>query len=325
VPRVTLSTAALTAALTMGFGLSASLAAADDWPHRTVRVITPFSAGTDSQLRVFAEPLAKRWKQSVVIENRPGAEGVIGVAAFTALRDDHTLLYYSAAPISTFPLTHENLAYDPTRDIVPISSAVDGIVAISATESLGIGSLIELVKLAHAQPGKLNYFPVNGGSFSILLPAFVKSEGLDMVQVNYREASIGIQDLAAGRIHIVMTSLLSSLPLVRSGKIRWLAVTNRQRASIAPDVPTAIEAGYPQLAFEGLQGFFGPRDMPTERRARIAADVTAVAADPTVGDPLASLGYFTRGSTPAEFAAAIEAQRVQMATLAKVIGLKPVP
>jgi tripartite-type tricarboxylate transporter receptor subunit TctC len=181
------------------------------------------------------------------------------------------------------------------------------------------------VKLARAQPGKLNYFPVNGGSFSILLPAFVKSEGLDMVQVNYRETSIGIQDLAAGRIHIVMTSLLSSLPLVRSGKIRLLAVTNRQRASIAADVPTAVEAGYPQLAFEGLQGFFGPRDIPAERRARIAADVSAVAADPAVGDPLASVGYFTHGTTPAEFAAAIEARRTQMAALAKVIGLKPGP
>jgi tripartite-type tricarboxylate transporter receptor subunit TctC len=302
-----------------------SLADADDWPQRTVRVITPFSAGSDAQLRAFAEPLAKRWKQSVVIENRPGADGMIGVMAFTGLRDDHTLLFYSAAAISTFPLTHEKLPYDPARDIVPISSAVDGFVAVSAAESLEMRSLAELVKLARLQPGKLNYLPLNGGSFSILLPAFVKSEGLDMVQVNYRETSLGIQDLAAGRIHVMMASLLSSLPLMRSGKIRVLAVTNRHRAPMAPDVPTVVEAGYPQLAFEGLQGFFGPRDMPVERRARIAADISTVAGDPAVAAPLAAVGYLMRGSTPAEFAAAIDEQRAQMASLAKVIGLKPGP
>jgi tripartite-type tricarboxylate transporter receptor subunit TctC len=167
--------AALSAAVMIACAASAVPAVADGWPQRTVRVITPFAPGTDAPLRAFAEPLANRWKQSVVIENRPGAEGMIGVAAFTALRDDHTLLYFSAAPISTFPLTHEKLAYDPARDLVPISSVVHAIVAVCAAESLKTGSLAELVGLAHAQPGMLNYFPVNGGSFSILLPAFVKS------------------------------------------------------------------------------------------------------------------------------------------------------
>jgi tripartite-type tricarboxylate transporter receptor subunit TctC len=104
-----------------------------------------------------------------------------------------------------------------------------------------------------------------------------------------------------------------------------IAVTNNSRAAIASDVPTAVEAGYPQLAFEGLQGFFGPRDMPAERKNRIAADVRAVATDPAVADPLAAVGYYARGSTPAEFAAAIEEQRAKMAGLAKLVGLKPVP
>ena len=124
----------------------------------------------------------------------------------------------------------------------------------------------------------------------ILLPGFVKSEGLDMVQVSYRNAGLGMQDTVSGRIHVVMTSLTTALPLVRTGKLRLLAVTNKHRAPLAPDVPTAIEAGYPQLAFDGLQGFFGSRNMPAERRDRIAADISAVAADPAVADPLTALG-----------------------------------
>jgi tripartite-type tricarboxylate transporter receptor subunit TctC len=98
-----------------------------EWPQRTVHIIVPLPAGADAPVRAFAEPLAKRWKQPIVIENRPGADGIIGVAAFTGVQhDDHTLLYYSAAAISTFPVTHQKLPYDPTRDVVPISSVVDG-------------------------------------------------------------------------------------------------------------------------------------------------------------------------------------------------------
>ena len=313
----------LTAAIATTLTISTPAAQAEPWPQRAVRLIVPFSAGTDAPARVFAEQLAKRWKQPVVIENRAGADGVIGVAAFTSMRDDHTLLFYAAAPITTFPVIHAKLPYDPARDLVPISSAVDVGIVIAAPESLKLDSLAELVRLAHAQPGKLNYYPSNGGSFLILLPGFVRSAGLDMVQVSYREASFGLQDLVVGRVHLAMTSLTNALPLVRSGKLRLLAVTNRRRAPLVPEVPTVIEAGYPQLAFDGLQGFFGPRDISLERRARIAADIRAVAADSAVVDPLAAIGQIARGSTPDEFAAAIADQRADLTALAKLIGMKP--
>src|SRR5262249_36915105 len=252
----------LTATLVIAFLPSRALAGADSWPRRTVRVIVPFAAGSDPAARAFAEQLAKRWEQPVVIENRPGAEGMIRVSAFTSTKDDHALFYFSAAPITTFPLLHARLPYDPARDIVPISSAAEPVISVAASESLNTGSLDALVALARTQPGKLNYYAFNGGSFAILLPGFVKSAGLDMVQGSYRDGSLWIQDLVAGRIHVMMSSLLTSLPLAQAGKVRLLAVTNKNRAAIAPEVPTAIEAGYSQLEFEGLQGFFGPRDMP---------------------------------------------------------------
>jgi tripartite-type tricarboxylate transporter receptor subunit TctC len=318
-------TAALTVTSIVAFAVAAMPAKADPWPQRTVRLIVPFAAGADPGVQAFAEPLAKRWKQPVVIENRPGAEGMIGVSAFTSMKDDHVLLYYSAAAMTTFPLLHARLPYDPARDIVPISSAVDAAISVAVPESLNTSSLDALVALARAQPGKLNYYAFQGGSFAILLPGFAKSVGLDMVQVSYRDGSLGIQDLVAGRIHVMMSSLLTQLPLARAGKIRLLAVTNKNRPAIVPEVPTAIEAGYPQLEFEGLQGFFGPRGMPAERQDHIAADIRAVAADPAVADPLAAGGYSARASTPAEFAASIEAQRAQLASLAKLTGIKHVP
>jgi tripartite-type tricarboxylate transporter receptor subunit TctC len=227
--------------------------------------------------------------------------------------------------MTTFPLLHARLPYDPARDIVPISSVAEPVITLAASGSLNTNSLDALVALARAQPGKLNYYAFNGGSFAILLPGFVKSAGLDMVQVSYRDSGLGIQDLIAGRIHVMMSSLLTSLPLAQAGKIRLLAVTNKNRTAIAPEVPTAIEAGYPQLEFEGLQGFFGPRGMPAERQDRIAADIRAVAADPAVAEPLAAGAYFVRAGTPAQFAASIEEQRAQMASLAKLTGIKPAP
>jgi len=317
--RVAIPAATFIAAL----ALSAWPAAAETWPQRTVHVIVPFAAGGDAIIRLFAEPLAKRWKQPVVVENRPGAEGMVGVSAFTGMHDDHVLLFFSAAAITTFPLIHERLPYDPARDIVPISSAADTTVSLEASESLKTSSLDAFVAVARARPGKLNYYGQNGGSFALLLPGFVKSAALDMIQVYYREPALAYQDLAMGRIHLMMATLGGAISRAQSGAVRLLAVTNKRRAVLAPELPTMIEAGYPELEFEGLQGFFGPRDMPAGRQNRIAADVRAVAADPGVAGPLAAVGIYVRGSTPAEFAAAIEEQRAKMASLAKSLGTVP--
>jgi tripartite-type tricarboxylate transporter receptor subunit TctC len=298
--------------------------AAEQWPQRTVRLIVPAGAGPgDLAARVFAEQLSERWKQPVIVENRPGANGLIGVSAFVGMQDDHTLLFSFAAPISVLPATHEKLPYDPARDVVPISSAADTIGVVVATNSIKIGSLAELVTVAKARPGSLNYYAA-AGSFPILFAGFLKTVGIDMIAVSYREANPAAQDLAEGRIQAMMAIMSNVLPQVQAGKVRVLAVTGKKRAPYAPEIPTVIEAGYPQLAIEGLQGVFGPRDMPAERRDRISADIRAVAADPAVGARLRTVAQVARGSTPAEFAAAIEEQRAQIASIVKLLGIKPV-
>jgi tripartite-type tricarboxylate transporter receptor subunit TctC len=297
---------------------------AESWPQRAVRLIVPTAAGgiPDVPARLFAERLADRWNQPVVVENRPGADTLIGVTAFAGMRDGHALLVSPAAPISVLPVIHDKLPYDPTRDLVPISSIGETFPAVSASESLKIGSLAELVMRARSQPGKVSY-NAGTGAFPILFAGFTKSAGIDMLSVSYRDTNVAYQDLAAGRIQIMLTTITGVLPVVQAGKARLLAVTNKQRAPIAPEVPTAAEAGYPDLTFDGLSGFFGPGDMPMELRDRVAADIRAVAAEPAIVNRLAAIGMIVRGSTPAAFAAAIEEQRAKMASIAKSLGAVP--
>jgi tripartite-type tricarboxylate transporter receptor subunit TctC len=291
------------------------------WPQRTVRFVVPVGAGTapDITARLFAERLADRWKQPVIVENRPGADGLTGVAAYVGLRDDHALLFSFAAPLSVFPATRDKLPYDPNRDIVAIAAAADTFAAIAASSSLNIASLADFVALARTNPGKFNCFSA-AGAFPYLFAGFVKSTGLSIAAVPYREQNLAVQDLAEGRLHCLLSTITTTMPAVQSGKARLLAVTNSRRAPSAPDVATATEAGFPQLHFEGLLGLFGPRDIPAELRDRIAADVRVIAAEPTIAKRLAAVAQSPRGSTPAEFATAIEEQRTKMEAIVRVIG-----
>jgi tripartite-type tricarboxylate transporter receptor subunit TctC len=295
---------------------------AQSWPQRAVHLIVPIGAGssTDITARIYADRLAQRWKQPVVVENRPGADGSIGTGAFAAARDDHTLLFSFAAPISVLPYLHAKLSYDPGRDLVPISLAADTFGTLTAHASLEIGSLKQMVALARAQPGKFNYF--GQGAFPYLLAGFAKSQNLDLVQVTYREYNLGLQDHTQGRTHLLIGTLTSSLPVVQAGHAKILAVTNSKRSPMIPDMPTATEQGYPELAFEGLLGFFGPRGMSAELMDRISRDIRAVAAEPAVADRFAALGQVAHGSTPAEFAALVEAQRAKFAAVVHEIGIQ---
>jgi tripartite-type tricarboxylate transporter receptor subunit TctC len=313
-------TAAIAAA---AMWLAAPPAAADSWPLRPVRLLVPIGVGSapDVAARLFAERLALRWGHPVIVENRAGADGLLGAAAFAASPDDHTLLFSPAAPISVFPLTNDKIPYDPATDFVPISSAIDTFGAIGVCAMLDAKSVAELVAVARARPGKLNWGS-GGGAFATLMSGFASIAGLDMVQVGYREQNIALQDLAECRIQVFATSLTALLPLAQAGRIRILAITNARRAPIAPQVPTVIESGHPELRFEGLIGFFGARGMPSTRRDRIAADVRAV-ADASLRERLAAAGQVIHAGTPAEFVGEIEEQRASIAAIVRAIGRNP--
>lgn len=297
---------------------------AQPWPQRSVRIIVPIAPGSspDVAARIFAERLGARWGKTVIVENRPGADGLTGTTAFVTAQDDHALLFSFAAPLTVYPAIQEKLGYDPVRDVLPVSVVVETFGTIVVPASLPVTTLSELEKFARARPGQLNW-ATGGGAFPILMGGFVKSAGLEMAQVPYRDQNLAIQDLTEGRIQVFATAMTAVLPLVQAGKIRVLAVTNKKRSPLWPDIPTSIQSGYPVLGFEGLIGVFASRGTPTDRRERISEDIRAIAADPAVAKRLGAAGQIVSGSTPAEFASAIEEQRLNIAAISRLIGASP--
>lgn len=302
---------------------SSSAVVAGDWPHRTVRLVAPVPAGSasDFSARLFAERLSKRWGQPVIVENRPGADAVIGVSAFLAADDDHTLLYAISAVVTVLPITHERLSFDPVRELVPISPTSEVVLAIAVGEKTSIRSLGGLVQTARAQPGKLNWASSPG------LPPFVaggffKNSKMDLALISYRDLAPALQDLGEGRIDVFVHALGVIMPQVQSSRARLLAVASAERAPLVPDVPTVAEAGFPELRMDGVVGFFGKRGMAEALRDRIASDVHAVASDPEIGEKLAAVGQAARPGTAPEFAALLNENRRRLAELAKAIDFK---
>jgi tripartite-type tricarboxylate transporter receptor subunit TctC len=312
----------------LGLMTAMTFAAADvraqGWPQHTVKFIVPLPAGTGTDLaaRLFGERLATRWGQPVVVENRQGGDGIPAVTAFLSARDNHTFLFSFAGIVSINPVTHDKLPYDPARDVVPIASAADNFLGLAASVVLKVDTLDAFVKRARAEPGKLNWAATPGTPF-YMFAALQKSAGIDIVQAPYRDFTPALQDLGEGRVHAVATGLSLLLSQVNAGRAKLLIVTNRERSPLAPNVPTAAEAGFPDLTFEGVVGLYGWRDMPADLKDRIAADVRAVGADPEIAKRLATIGSIVHTGTSADFAAAIEDQRTRVAAIAKTMTAKP--
>jgi tripartite-type tricarboxylate transporter receptor subunit TctC len=283
----------------------------------------PAGVGLDVIARLFAERLSARWRQPVIIENLPGADGIIAAKEFVTKRDNHTLLYYGDGLININPLLYEKLPYDPNHDLVPIAATSENALAFAVPATLGIGSLTELSQLARSRPGKLTWAATPGLPY-FAFAAFQKRSGTEMVQASYRDFNQALVDLGEGRIDAVASGVAPLLAHMRAGKVNLLAFINRQRVSVAPDVPTVAEAGYADLTFSAVTGFFGWRDMPAELIERIAVDIREIAADPMIGERLAKIGSVAGGSTPAEFVAVIDEQRAKVAAIAKMIGTKPI-
>ena len=298
--------------------------AAQTWPQRTVKFLVPLGpgSGVDIGARLLGDRLSTRWDQPVVVENRPGGDGIVAISAFVGAHDDHVLLATPTSSFTAHPYLHENLPYKPS-DLLPIARVSNTVITIAVPVSLNIGSLAELVALTRARPGKLNWGGVTG-ALDFLFAGFLKRQDLTMTKVPYRNPVEAANDLAEGRVQMYMAALAIVRPQLQTGKIKLLAVTNSVRAPAATSVPTVKEAGYPELTFDGLVGFFGPSGMPNELRERIAADIRAVVeADPLIGDRLAATGQILNVGGPAEFAQATEGQREKIAAIANDLGIKP--
>jgi tripartite-type tricarboxylate transporter receptor subunit TctC len=293
------------------------------WPQRPVKFIVPFGpgAGVDIGARLLADRLTARWGKPVVIENRPGADGLVAIQAFVSANDDHTLLCTPSGSFTVHPFQYEKLPYTPA-DLVPIARISNTILGVGVPASMNVGTLAEWVARAKADPGKFNAAVVPGIT-EFTFDYFVKTEGLNVQKVPYRDIVQAATDVGEGRLQIYMASYAILQPQTQAGRIKTLVVNGGKRAPILPDIPSVIEAGFPSLEVEGLVGLFGPRGISNELREKIGGDVKAVAADPEIAAKLAGTAQVPNPGGPAEFAASVEDQRAKIAKIAQALGIKP--
>jgi len=314
----------------LAFGLIAVVAAAgaapaeENWPSRPVRFILTLGPGSGSDIgaRLLADRLTRLWGQPVIVENRPGGDGIVAINAFVSAHDDHVLLFAPTSSFTAHPFLHENLPYKP-KDLVPITRISNTLIGISVPIDSKVGSLTELVALARAEPGKLNWAGTTG-ALDFMFAGWLKREGLNITEVPYRNAVDAANDLAEGRVQVYEAALAIVRPQLDAGRIKLLAVVNTARAPTQPKIPTAAEAGYPAMTIDGLVGLFGPPGMPLALRQRITADIRAV-ADKTIEDRLTITGQLMNIGGPEEFAASIEQQRSTVAQSAKELGIAELP
>jgi tripartite-type tricarboxylate transporter receptor subunit TctC len=313
-------------ALALGAIAAASVAITSsnalDWPSRPVKLILTLGPGSGSDIaaRLLADRLSKRWGQPVIVENRPGGDGVVAINAFVTAHDDHVLLFAPSSSFTAHPYLHADLPYKP-GDLVPITRVSNTIIAISVPVGLHIDTFKQLVERARAEPGKLNWAGVTG-ALDFMFEGWLKREGLNITKVPYRNPVDAASDLAEGRVQVYESAFAIVRPQLDAGKIKPLAVTNTTRAPNMPDLPTVKEVGYPALTLDGLVGFFGPTGMPLDLRKRITDDVRAV-SDATVGERLAITGQILNVGGPEEFAKSIDEQRAAVAAFAEELGIKP--
>jgi tripartite-type tricarboxylate transporter receptor subunit TctC len=322
----------LTKALAMGLGgaaliaasLTTALAQTPPWPNRTVRFFIPFGAGAGADIgaRLIAERLQKKWGQSIVIENKPGGDGIVAIQAFVGANDDHVLLYAATGSFTVHPYQREKLPYDRERDILPIARVANTLLGVAVPVSFGVNSLKELVEKARMEPGKLNVALVPGIT-EFVWDGFTNTEKLDIVKVPYRDIVQAVPDLGEGRIQIMMASVAILQPGINSGRTKMLALNGRTRnEKLAPGILTAIELGFKSLELEGLTGLLGPKTMSLDLRKKIGADVVDVAKEPEIANRLLATFQAVNPGGPEEFGKAMQDQSEQIAAIAKALKIE---
>ena len=303
---------------------SATAALAQSWPQRPVKFILSLGPGSGADIgaRLYADRLTKLWGQPVVIENRPGGDGVIAINAVIQAKDDHILLWGPTANFVGHPYSLETMSYDP-KELVPVARVSGTVVTLGVPASMNVGSLKELVATAKQKKGWLNWTTAVTMT-DIILEGFLKSQGIDAAQIRYKQPAEAVNDLVSERIQLYSSAYAIVRPQVQSGKVKLLAVQARHRVP-GLDLPTVAELGFPGLNFEGLVGIIAARssNLPNAARDRIGADIKTVSKDPFVAERLASTAQLNTPGDAAEFAASIDEQVKQLADSAKFLGLKP--
>jgi tripartite-type tricarboxylate transporter receptor subunit TctC len=295
------------------------------WPEAPVRWIVgyPPGSGTDIVARLLGQRLSVSLGQPVVIENKPGAGASIALDAVAkAPPDGYTIGMADTGPLAINPALYKALGYDPIASFAPVTLLANLPFVLVVHPSLPVHSVAELIALAKARPGTINYASVgNGSSVHLATELFKQMAGIDLVHIAYKGSAPALQDLLAGQVSVMFVNLLSVRPALAGNQLRALAVSSATRLTALPDLPTVAEAGVPGYAYVSWFGMVAPAKTPPEIIARLHADTVAILAEPELRQRLIEQGGVEPiGSTPAAFAATIRDDLARYAELVKRVG-----
>lgn len=333
--------AALVVGLAFGFGVAGAVhgaASADkradkaadtarNWPDRPIRLIAPFVPGgpTDIVARLIAQKMGENLKQTVVVDNRGGAGGSVGMQlAAAAPADGYTLVLGSSGNLAVNPALDPKLPYHPLKDFQPLTQTTSGPQILIVPNSLPVKTVQDLIALAKAKPGALNFASGGTGTTTHLGPELLKlAAGINIVHVPYKGTGQALTDVISGQVQMMMSSALPAIPHMKAGRVRALAVTSAKRAAVAPELPTMAESGLPGFETTSWHGMLLPGKTPQPIASRVHAELVKTLTQPDVKEKFAGLGMDTVANTPDEFVAYIRSESDKWSKVIRTIGLKP--
>lgn len=306
--------------------LAAGQGFAQDWPVKPIRMVVPYAAGglPDTMARLVAQRVAESVGQAVVVDNRPGAGGISGSELVAkSAPDGYTLLVADVGQVAVNPYLYARLPYDPEKDFVAVSLMGTSTLFLVVNTQVPATSFAELIALARAEPGKLNYGSSGTGSIMHIAIEVLKAAlGVDLVHVPYKGTAQAVPALLGGQVALLYSALPSIESHVKAGRVRLLAVSTARRSPEAPEVPTVAEMGVPGYDFAPEIGVLAPAGTPAAVVQRLSAEIARASRQPEVVRRFAQLGIEAVGSTPAAYAAVIRASQEKYAKAVKISGAR---
>jgi len=308
------------------FAITANFAFAQGYPTKSVRIIVPFppGAGVDIVTRAVSGRLAEALGQQVIVDNRAGAGGILGAeVAAKAVPDGYTVFMATAGILTVIPHMNSKAPYSVERDFIPVSLVASVPSALVVHPSMPVKSVKDLIALAKAKPGEINYASTGNGTLPHLAAEFFKQQAkVNMVHIAYKGSAPATTDLLGGNVQVFFGNMLSVIEQVRSWRLRALAVTSLQRQAVAQDIPTMIESGFPGFEAGTWFGLLVPTGTPRDIVNRLHGDVAKAVRQPDVQKQLAGQGATTIGNTPEQFSAYIKSESAKWAKVLAASGVK---
>ena len=319
--------AASAAAVLVAPSLAKAQGAAPAWPAKQIRMIAPYppGGGVDTVTRAFSDKVGPKIGQTIVVDNQPGAGGVLGGAALArSPNDGYTLMVGSLVDYSIAPFFHQGLTFDMSKDFVPILEIANGTIAVLVTPSLPVKNVQELIALARSKPGQLSYASSGfGGLIHLNYEMLKQITGAEMTHVPYKGTTQFQADLYEGRVQVSIDNVLAHLPHIASGKVRCLAVTSKNRSPLLPDAPTMAEAGMPGFESATNYTLFAPKGIAPEIVAKLNASGNEVVKDPEFRERMLKLGIVPVGGTQPEVQAKLTSEMKRWGDVIQKGNIKP--